>query len=73
MPICKHKNGILVEIMEATHTRYVRNGVMQDFGFNDMGNIQGYAFRCEECGKSFKASSGITSRYKWLGDLINLL
>ena len=51
---CKHKNGALVEVMEATHSRKVRNGTLDNFGYNEIENITHYEYTCDDCGKMWK-------------------
>ncbi len=55
MKRCQHKNGELIEIMEATHCREFENGVpAQAVGYNDVGPIRGYQFHCYDCKKYIK-------------------
>ncbi len=55
---CKHDNGELIEVMTATHSRIVLNGVCETIGYNEIGNITGYQFHCIDCKKWFKWSCG---------------
>lgn len=60
---CEHKNGCLVEHMEAAHEREVKNGQMEELGVSTVGNITGYSFRCYDCKKIFSITK---TSPKWL-------
>lgn len=64
MKRCKHQTGYLVEIMSATHTRDVINGVMNEIGHNEVENIRGYLYHCVLCGREF--SYDARPHQKWL-------
>lgn len=51
---CKHQNGTLFEWVEAAHTRLVRDGTMEEDGYNELGNITSYEYQCDECGRHWK-------------------
>lgn len=51
---CNHLNGTLFEYMTASHSRQVNNGVMETIGINEIGNIDSYAFYCDDCKRWFK-------------------
>lgn len=53
---CKHKSGIFLEIMYATHSRIVEEGEIEKSGYNDIGNIINYEFNCSDCKKKFTFS-----------------
>lgn len=61
---CKHLNGQFNELMDAVHTRYVENGKIDSIGYNDVGNITGYEFRCYDCKKDFRWLSSLLAP-KW--------
>lgn len=69
---CKHLNGELGEVMSATHARMVRNGKVDECGLNDVGNIEGYFFRCFDCRKEFDfvRKSNVP---KWMQRMIDAL
>lgn len=57
--MCKHnKNFAIDEVMTAYHTRLAVDGrpdelneFGQPVGYNEMGDIKYYIFRCMDCGK----------------------
>ena len=57
MAKCKHLNGDLIEVSDATHTRDVVNGAVAPDGYNNIQNITGYVFVCRDCGKRYE--------YRW--------
>ena len=66
--MCKHRNGFLIEHMEATHERQIIDGVMENEGNNEVGNIEGYSFICIECKKRIKYK-----KQKWIKKYIDRL
>jgi hypothetical protein len=62
---CRHQNGYLIESMVATHVRDVVDGKMFPIGVNDIGNITGYEYRCEDCGKHWRYFA-TPDRPQWL-------
>ena len=71
--MCKHnKNFEIDEIMTALHTRRAVNGCPDELnkfgmpiGYNEMGDIQHYIFRCLDC--------GIEKRFPYLGSGPNFI
>lgn len=53
MKRCKHHTGTVIEVMLGTHARSVENGIMEGIGYNNVGNITHYEYRCFDCGKWF--------------------
>lgn len=49
---CKHLNGVLLEYSNIFHQRIVKEGIVAENGYNDIGNIIGYYFECDDCGKT---------------------
>ncbi len=70
---CKHLNGVLSEIMVAYHERTVENGLMEDIGYNNVGEITGYEYKCLDCGKAFMFSYSGAIRQKWLKEIFEQL
>lgn len=64
--MCKHLNGTLYEKMIATHEREVQSGILDEVGYNNMGEITGYTYRCHDCKKYFHYSSYSDIKQKWL-------
>lgn len=62
--MCKHKNGSLIEVMDATHERQFTDGELDKVGYNDVGNIQHYVFTCSDCRKHWKFQPN--TKIKWL-------
>lgn len=69
---CKHEKGELIECMGATHTRMVYDGVMEESGNNEMGEITHYEYHCHVCKKWFRAKTSLTAP-KWLANHIDNL
>lgn len=54
--------------MDATHERLVENGVAENVGYNNMGNIKHYEYFCKGCERSFRFATlnpDITRLPKW--------
>ena len=66
-PRCKHKNGYLLEHLEAAHERGVKNGILDKLGVSTVGNITGYSFHCADCKKVFSITR---SSPKWLKKMV---
>ena len=47
---CTHRNGILIEVIYATHSRAVTNGVVCEEGVNNIEDISHYQYECKGCG-----------------------
>lgn len=78
--MCKHENGLLTEYCGAVHQRELRNGKLDDFGYNNMDDILYYRFSCWNCGRTWKFQP--TTKVKWLralyeqlrtGDTLNIM
>ena len=66
---CKHQNGRLIEISEATHDRDVTNGVLADDGLNDIGNIIRYEYQCRDCKKFWVAPTATSFKQKFINQI----
>ena len=73
MKRCKHKNGYLIEYWDATHTRDVISGKLDEMGDNDEGHIIGYEYHCNDCKKTWRFRYSAIIRYKWLKEIYNQL
>ncbi len=71
MSKCKHLNGALLEVLFATHTRYIENGVLLKYGDNNMGNLSHFEYHCNDCNKIFSFKNA--NRPKWLQKHIDKL
>ena len=72
--MCKHQNGHLNEYMTAEHSRRVVDGVVEDEGLNEMGNITHYEYVCSGCGKTWRLATtnpDITRMPKWLSAIVS--
>lgn len=63
---CTHQRGIFSEVMEATHSRWVVDGVLDTAGENEMDNIVRYEYRCADCQRVWVAPTLAAFRPKWL-------
>lgn len=70
---CGHQNGYFVEIISATHTRIVHDGVMETNGTNLVGNITGYEYICADCGANWKFSVTVGIKPQWLARIAEQL
>jgi hypothetical protein len=70
--MCKHQNGEFIEVMNATHTRIVSNSIMETKGNNEIGNIEQYEFRCDDCNKHM-VFKNILKAPKWVRTLYEAL
>jgi hypothetical protein len=66
MTRCKHLNGELIEVWDGYHYRSVVNGVIAIDGDNEQGFPIRYIYTCKDCKKSWKATSTIGFKPKWL-------
>ncbi len=64
---CKHQTGEFIEVMSATHCRQVENGNVDTIGYNEIGDISHYLFRCYDCKKVFKF--GPDTKIFWQRDM----
>lgn len=64
MKRCKHENGDIVEIILIEHAKPVRNGVVNNIGYNSMGDTIGHRYECQDCGALFTISAN--TKQKWL-------
>lgn len=69
--MCKHKNGELIEFMNATHARDFINGKLDAIGYNEVGDIRFYQFRCVDCRKTWKFHPN--TKIKWLREIYEQL
>ena len=70
---CKHQNGRLTEIMNATHERRVVGGIVEGEGLNEIGNVQRYEYRCSDCQRVWLLSTlepDYTRIPKWLAKIV---
>lgn len=51
--MCKHLNGVLMEISDVLHIRGVKEGIVDCEGVNEIGGIKEYTFKCYDCGKVY--------------------
>lgn len=61
---CDHLDGELWEWVEAAHVRQTDRGILDGAGENELGQIIGYEYRCDSCGKRWMYRS--QPRQKWL-------
>jgi len=61
---CKHKNGYLVESVDAWTSFDVTDGIVDEIGSNELGNISGYLYHCNDCGREWKWKA--RPHLKWL-------
>ncbi len=52
---CKHQNGEFLENSIFFNSRDIKNGIIESEGINNQGDIIGYSYTCNECGKIWKA------------------
>ena len=52
--MCKHLNGYLVENVDAWTNFCVVDGKVEEIGDNEIGNISGYLYHCNDCGREWK-------------------
>jgi len=71
MKRCKHENGVLLEFIDANHAFIIENGKLEDRTYQEIGNIRGYEYQCDSCGKSWRY--GTWPRLKWLQRIHNQL
>ncbi len=62
MARCKHKNGYLSEFVDTWTSFDVIDGIVEEIGSNEIGNITGYLYHCDDCGEEWK---WVVPRLKW--------
>lgn len=62
--MCKHRNGELIEVMDATHSRELSNGELDAIGYNEVEDIRFYLFRCFDCHREWRFYPN--TRLRWL-------
>lgn len=68
MARCKHQTGVFYEVIEATHSRIIEDGVLDRESYNnDYGDLIYHKFRCSNCNRLWKWK--IKPVDKWLQEL----
>ena len=70
IPSCKHLNGSYTETYNATHQREVEDGKLEEYGYNEMGDIKRCEYTCYNCGTTFYIKHPTKKNPKWLQDII---
>ena len=71
MKRCKHKNGVLLEFINANHAFIIMDGKQEGHLYKEIGDIQGYEYQCDDCKRSWKY--GAWPKLKWLQKIHNQL